>query len=97
MLSPERRVIFLDADARDAAETKVGDAFSNAAEAEVLGQIVTALAACGVPLADICLVAPYRPQVRQPRLATIAVGCRRRSQDARGGRWKNACEAYAIA
>ena len=87
MLCPERRVVFLDTDAHDAAETKVGDAFSNAAEADVLGQIVSALAACGVPLADICLVAPYRPQVRQPRLATLAVGGRCRSLDARGARW----------
>jgi hypothetical protein len=68
VLDPGRRVVFLDTDAMDAAETQRDGSPTNKAEAGLLIQIVSAMAACGVSLRDICLVSPFRAQVHQAKV-----------------------------
>lgn len=65
VLRPERRVLFLDTDARDAGECEAAAAASNAAEAHIMREVIDAMAASGVPLGDIGLVSPFRNQVRR--------------------------------
>jgi len=71
VLDPGRRVLFLDTDAMDAAETQGDGSPTNKAEASLLIQIVSAMAACGVSLRDICLVSPFRAQVHFIRISTM--------------------------
>ena len=66
VLKPERRVVFLDTDLIAAEESQMGGGISNAGEAAVLKQILTAFAASGVDLSGVGVVSPYRSQVKSP-------------------------------
>lgn len=56
-------MVFLDTDPAGAEESQLGGAVSNAAEAAVIKQIIAALGASGVELAEVGVVSPYRSQV----------------------------------
>jgi DNA replication ATP-dependent helicase Dna2 len=64
-LAPSQPVVFLDTDGLDgAAESKVGDALQNPAEAAVVGALVAGLATLGVADHTVGVIAPYRSQLR---------------------------------
>jgi hypothetical protein len=63
-VDPQRRVVFLNTDALGAPEAKAGDALCNEGEAALVGCIIGALGALGLPDTGIAAVSPYRSQVR---------------------------------
>ncbi|KAK9824153.1 hypothetical protein WJX72_008129 [[Myrmecia] bisecta] len=63
VVSPDRRVIFLDTDSLDAAEQLIGSAVCNTAEAELIVQVIGALTSHGVGVSAIGAISPYRSQV----------------------------------
>ena len=68
--APERRVVFVDTDAMEAAEVRsdgVRGHVHNPAEAELVARLAAALVGCGLPPADLALITPYNAQLKEIR------------------------------
>ncbi|CAL8464813.1 g4348 [Coccomyxa elongata] len=74
VLTPERRVLWLDTDGVPGPEARAAEATTNATEAVLAERIVAALADSGVPLNSVGIISPYRSQVALVQRLAIARG-----------------------
>lgn len=64
VLEPRNKVLFLNHDAMNARERKVGENVTNTVEVELIRQMVEALCACGVDESEIGVMTLYRSQLK---------------------------------
>ena len=64
VLDSSRRVIFLDTDELPAREESETSSFANQKEALLIGYLVQATLSCDISAEQLCIIAPYRPQIR---------------------------------